>query len=89
MKDINKITKEIIKKIVTEDLGSKINIEDINDSTNLIELGFHSLLSIKLIATIEGMLDIDLDDYDLDKNTLLKYSNLKDIVCDAYNKSVE
>lgn len=84
MKDVDYILKQIIVNI----LDNAISIENINDNTNLImDLKFHSMLSIRLLVEIEKEFDIEFDEEILSYELFEKYENLRSYVLSNYQSN--
>ena len=76
---INIIENRLRKLIVSN--GEDININDINESTDLVrDFNYDSLNIIQLIVDIENMFSIEINDEDLLLERLSHYKNLLEIL---------
>jgi len=73
--------KNIIVRIVHEFSNINITIEDIKDDTNLlVDLGFHSLSTVKLIVEIEQLIGKCLDEDDVNTDLVKRYGNVRSCI---------
>lgn len=70
-----------LKDVLLKITEKNITAEKITDETTLIkDLGFDSLNMVELIVEIEEAFDAEIEDDDLDINTLNSYQSLKTLV---------
>ncbi|MFZ5351461.1 MAG: acyl carrier protein [Bacillota bacterium] len=79
-------TEDKLKECIISTSGLSIDASMINDNTNLVEeLGFHSVLSIKLIVELERSFGIFFDEDDLNYDLISRYENLKRNILEKLN----
>lgn len=77
---------EKLKKIITDSASQEIGISTINENTILTsDLGFDSVQIIGMIIELESQFQIEIDDEDLDIETITVYKSLYDMVNQKVN----
>lgn len=74
--EIETVTTDL-KRVIIDIKGANISLEEIQDDFNLIDdMGFDSLKMIELIIKIEEVFNIQLDDNELEIETLSNFQKL-------------
>ncbi|MNO17093.1 acyl carrier protein [compost metagenome] len=76
---------EKIKNIIIEHSESGLTAKDINEETNIAEIGLDSIAFIKVIVQIEEQFNISVDDDYLTMNSVPTVKSFVDIVLQELN----
>lgn len=81
MKNVIITSEERLKNIIKNNTKKSINVDNINDDTDLIlDLEFNSMSIIQLVVDIETEFNIELNDDILISDILTSYKKLKENV---------
>jgi acyl carrier protein len=73
-----------LKELIKEISDNRLNKEDINDDTNLLEdIGLDSIQIMNLVVEIEAQFEIEIGDDDLIMDKLAVFGNLKTLVINS------